>query len=173
MWSPTSIALLGVLSLMGIGLYGLLITRNLIKLVIVLQVLVKMALLALVAAGYATGQVNLGQSLAVTVLVADTVVAGSGLALAVQVRQRLGTLDATQPSELRDYALVSWLILLVSGLPWLGAAAPFFIRAARPRALHTLAVAVSVVSAACAVALLPFATSEVALSLPVGGVFGD
>ncbi len=101
MWSPTSIALLGVLSLMGIGLYGLLITRNLIKLVIVLQVLVKMALLALVAAGYATGQVNLGQSLAVTVLVADTVVAVIGLALAVQVRQRLGTLDVTQLSELR------------------------------------------------------------------------
>src|SRR5690606_37485042 len=49
----------------------------------------------------------------------------------------------------------------------------FFMREARPRALHTLAVAVSVVSAACAVALLPFATSEVALSLPVGGVFGD
>ncbi|HPV08165.1 MAG TPA: NADH-quinone oxidoreductase subunit K [Aggregatilineales bacterium] len=86
---------------MGIGLYGLLITRNLIKLVIVLQVLVKMALLALVAAGYATGQVNLGQSLAVTVLVADTVVAVIGLALAVQVRQRLGTLDVTQLSELR------------------------------------------------------------------------
>jgi len=79
----------------------LLITRNLIKLVIVLQVLVKMALLALVAAGYATGQVNLGQSLAVTVLVADTVVAVIGLALAVQVRQRLGTLDVTQLSELR------------------------------------------------------------------------
>lgn len=86
---------------MGIGLYGLLITRNLIKLVIVLQVLVKMALLALVAAGHATGQVNLGQSLAVTVLAADTVVAVIGLALAVQVRQRLGTLDVTQLSELR------------------------------------------------------------------------
>ncbi|HPV08164.1 MAG TPA: NADH-quinone oxidoreductase subunit L, partial [Aggregatilineales bacterium] len=69
--------------------------------------------------------------------------------------------------------MVSWLILLVIGLPWLGAAAAFFMREARPRALHTLAVAVSVVSAACAVALLPFATSEVALSLPVGGVFGD
>ncbi|HLV43810.1 MAG: NADH-quinone oxidoreductase subunit L [Aggregatilineales bacterium] len=69
--------------------------------------------------------------------------------------------------------MVSWLILLVIGLPWLGAAAAFFIRDAQPRVLNTLAVVVSAVSAACAVALLPFATSEVALSLPVGGIFGN
>lgn len=87
--------------LMGVGLYGLLMARNLIKLVIVLQVLVKTAILALVVAGYAIGQVNLGQSLAVTVLAADTVVAVIGLALAVQVRRRLGTLDVTQLAELR------------------------------------------------------------------------
>lgn len=87
--------------LMGVGLYGLLMSRNLIKLIIVLQVLVKTAVLALVVAGYATGQVNLGQSLAVTVLAADTVVAVIGLALAVQVRRQLGTLDVTQLAELR------------------------------------------------------------------------
>jgi NADH:ubiquinone oxidoreductase subunit K len=86
---------------MGVGLYGLLITRNLIKLVIVLQVLVKTAILALVAAGYASDQINLGQSLAVTVLAADTIVAVVGLALAVQVRQRLGTLDVTELAKLR------------------------------------------------------------------------
>ena len=86
---------------MGVGLYGLLIARNLIKLVIVLQVLVKTAMLALIAAGYASGQINLGQSLAVTVLAADTVVAVIGLALAVQVRQRLGTLDVTELAKLR------------------------------------------------------------------------
>lgn len=101
MWSPINIALLGVLMLMGVGLYGLLMSRNLIKLIIVLQVLVKTAILALVVAGYATGQVNLGQSLAVTVLAADTVVAVIGLALAVQVRRQLGTLDVTQLAELR------------------------------------------------------------------------
>lgn len=101
MWSPVNIALLGVLMLMGVGLYGLLMSRNLIKLIIVLQVLVKTAVLALVVAGYATGQVNLGQSLAVTVLAADTVVAVIGLALAVQVRRQLGTLDVTQLAELR------------------------------------------------------------------------
>jgi NADH:ubiquinone oxidoreductase subunit K len=99
--SSLTIALLAVLGLLGIGLYGLLAVRNLIKIVIVLQILGKSALLALIAAGNASGQINLGQSLALTVIVADTVVAAIGLALAVQVRRRLGTLDVRELGKLK------------------------------------------------------------------------
>jgi NADH:ubiquinone oxidoreductase subunit K len=94
------ITIIGVLGLIGIGLYGLLITRNLIKVVVALQVLVKGALLALVAAGTASGKINLGQSLAVMVIVVDTVVAVIGLALALQVKRRMGTLDVKELSTL-------------------------------------------------------------------------
>lgn len=83
----------GVIGLFGIGLYGLLATRNLIKMVAVLQVLVKAAVLALVAAGKMSGKIELGQSLAATVIVADTMLAVIGLALAVQVQRRWGTVD--------------------------------------------------------------------------------
>ena len=99
--STVEIILVGVVGLLGIGLYGLLITRNLIKIVVALQILVKGALLALVAAGEASGQVNLSQSLTITVIVADTVVAVIGLALAVQARRLLGTLDLNELSNLR------------------------------------------------------------------------
>ena len=95
------IAVIGVLGLIGIGLYGLLITRNLIKVVVALQVLVKGALLALVAAGTASGKINLGQSLAVMVIVVDTVVAVIGLALALQVKRRMGTLDVKELATLQ------------------------------------------------------------------------
>ncbi len=95
------IAVIGVLGLIGIGLYGLLITRNLIKVVVALQVLVKGALLALVAAGTASGKINLGQSLAVMVIVVDTVVAVIGLALALQVKRRMGTLDVKELATLK------------------------------------------------------------------------
>jgi NADH:ubiquinone oxidoreductase subunit K len=98
---PIKIALVTVLGLLGIGLYGLLITRNLIKIVVVLQILVKTAILALTLAGKISGQINLGQSLAVTVIVADTVVAVIGLALAVQVQRHCGTLDVKALSTLR------------------------------------------------------------------------
>jgi NADH-quinone oxidoreductase subunit K len=99
--TPLQIALIGVLGLIGIGLYGLLITRNLIKVVVALQVLVKGALLALVAAGTASGKINLGQSLAVMVIVVDTVVAVIGLALALQVKRRMGTLDVKELATLK------------------------------------------------------------------------
>ena len=99
--TPLQVTVIGVLGLIGIGLYGLLITRNLIKIVVALQVLVKGALLALVAAGTASGKINLGQSLAVMVIVVDTVVAVIGLALALQVKRRMGTLDVKELSTLK------------------------------------------------------------------------
>jgi NADH-quinone oxidoreductase subunit K len=95
------IAMIGVIGLLGVGLYGLLACRNLVKLVIAMQILVKGALLALVAAGSANGKMNLSQSLAMTVIVADTVVAVMGMALAVQVRRRLGTFDIKALASLR------------------------------------------------------------------------
>jgi NADH:ubiquinone oxidoreductase subunit K len=100
-FSPLNVAFVGVLGLLGVGLYGLLAARNLIKIVIALQILVKAAVLALVAASTASGQVNLGQSLAATVIVADTVVAVVGMALAVQVQRRFGTLDVKALSTLK------------------------------------------------------------------------
>jgi NADH:ubiquinone oxidoreductase subunit K len=96
-----TILIVGLLALLGVGLYGLLAVRNLIKVIVALQILGTGALLALVAAGAASGQVNLGQSLAATVIVADTVVAVVGLALAVQVRRTVGTLDVLALARLK------------------------------------------------------------------------
>ena len=97
----SNIVLFGVVTLLGVGFYGLLITRNLIKVEMVLQILVKAVILALVLAGRLSGNIGLGQSTAATVIVADTIVAVVGLALAVQVRRRFGTLDVPQISTLR------------------------------------------------------------------------
>ena len=92
---------IAVFGLLGVGFYGMLITRNLIKVVVALQILVKGAMLALIMAGRMAGQVNLGQSLALTVIVADTIVAVVALALAVQVRRIVGTLDVHSLTNLR------------------------------------------------------------------------
>jgi NADH:ubiquinone oxidoreductase subunit K len=99
--SPLLVVLLGVIGLLAVGLYGLLITRNLIKVVIALQILVKSAVLALVLAGRASGQIGLGQSLAATVIVADTMVAVVGLALAIQIQRRVGSVDVSAIATLR------------------------------------------------------------------------
>lgn len=92
-FNVTTIVLAAILGLAAIGLYGLMISRNMIKLVVALQILVKGAVIAFILAGNLTSTVSLGQTLALTIIVADTIVAVLGLALAVQVRQRFGTLD--------------------------------------------------------------------------------
>ena len=99
--TPLNIILMGVVALFGVGFYGLLITRNLIKVVMVLQILVKAAIVALVLAGKSSGNLGLGQSIASTVIVADTIVAVIGLALAMQVRHHFGTLDVREITSLK------------------------------------------------------------------------
>ena len=100
-FSTEQIFLIVAALLAGIGLYGLLISRNLIKIVVALQIMTKGALLALVMAGSMRNQVNLGQSMALMVIIADTIVAVIGLALAVQVRKHVGTLDIKSLTTLR------------------------------------------------------------------------
>ena len=95
------VSLVVVFILLGVGLYALLVVSNLIKVVVALQILGKGAVLALVIAGSLRGQANLGQSMALTVIVADTIVAVVGLALAVQVRRHFGTLDLKSLTKLR------------------------------------------------------------------------
>ncbi len=99
--SSINVGIVGVVALLAVGFYGLLISRNLIKVVVALQILGKAALLALITAGSISDQINLGQSFTLTVIVADTVVAVIGMAFAIQIRRRVGTLDVKQLSKLQ------------------------------------------------------------------------
>lgn len=89
----TQMAFFGVLVLIVVGIYGLMARRNLIKLVVALQLLTKGAVLALVIAGAVSGQPRLGESLAISVIAVDTVIAAVALALAIQIKRRGGSLD--------------------------------------------------------------------------------
>lgn len=94
--SLTSIALL-----LSVGLYALLVSRHLIKVIIALQIMGKSAILALVVAGNAVGRVNLAQSIALNVIVVDTIAAVLALALVVQIKRRTGILDTADLARLR------------------------------------------------------------------------
>jgi multisubunit Na+/H+ antiporter MnhC subunit len=95
------IVLVAVLSLAGTGFYCLLFTRNLIKVVVALQLIVKGVVLAFVLAGHLQQNESLAQTMAITVIVADTIVAVIGLALAVQIRLHTGSLDLKELSKLK------------------------------------------------------------------------
>lgn len=94
--------LTGIILILGVGLYGTLANRHLIKVIIALQIMVKGAILAIVVAGEAVGRVNLAQSMALTIIVVDTIVAVLALALVVQIKRRTGSLDAADLARLRQ-----------------------------------------------------------------------
>lgn len=95
------IVLLAIISLAGAGFYCLLFTRNLIKVVVALQLIVKGVVLAFVLAGHLQQNESLAQTMAITVIVADTIVAVIGLSLAVQIRLHTGSLDLKTLSKLK------------------------------------------------------------------------
>ena len=94
-------ALTAAFGMVAVGLYALLTSRHLLRILVGLQILSKGTLLALVAAGQFAGRMDVAQALVVTVIVADTVVTTVGLALAVRVWRRLGTLDLADLSTLK------------------------------------------------------------------------
>jgi NADH:ubiquinone oxidoreductase subunit K len=99
--TPQAIVMAAAIGLLAVGIYGLMASSHLIRLVIALQLVVKSAVLALVAAGARTGASSLGESVAIVVIVADTVIAVVLLALAVRVHRTFGTLDVRALSRLR------------------------------------------------------------------------
>lgn len=65
------------------------------------------------------------------------------------------------------------LILLVLGLPWLGALLVWWVGDRRPKAQVSLAIFFAVMAGLASLALIPFASNRIALNVPVGGAFGD
>ncbi len=99
--SPAAQVMAGAFVLVALGLYALLASHHLIKILVGMQIMGKGILLALVAAGQVAGQADLAQALIVTVIVADTIVTTAGLAFAVRVQRQFGTLDVRALATLK------------------------------------------------------------------------
>jgi NADH-quinone oxidoreductase subunit L len=69
--------------------------------------------------------------------------------------------------------MLSWLLLVTIGLPWMGATCIWLVGDRHPRSLHTLATIFAVITGLAALGMLPLATSAVAVRIPVGGFLGD
>ena len=99
--TATGLTICLALGLVGIGLYGLLTSRHLVKIVVALQIMTKGTLVSLLLAASTTNQLALGQSLILTVIVVDTATAVIGLALIILVKRLFGTLNLSELSTLK------------------------------------------------------------------------
>lgn len=98
--SIINILMAAILFLFGLGLYALLTLRNLIRIILALQVMVKGVIILIIVAGSIQNQIGVAQSMALTFIIADTIVAVLGMALAVQVKRLTGSLDTKDISKL-------------------------------------------------------------------------
>jgi len=90
----------GLLVLM-LGVYMLVLYRNLLRLIIGVEIIAKGITLIFLAAGIYRQDVNFIQSLLVTFIIVETVLAAIMLALAVRAHKIYGTLDIRNLSKLR------------------------------------------------------------------------
>lgn len=87
--------------LIFVGLYCLLVMRNLIKLFIGIEVISKGVSLALVATGFAKKNILVAQALAVTFIVVEVSVVATALAIIINIYRHTGSLDVRKLTKLK------------------------------------------------------------------------
>jgi NADH:ubiquinone oxidoreductase subunit K len=93
--SPYLFPLYGVFVILMVvtGLYCVLATRNLIRVLIGLEILTKAITLLIIVAGHVTGRLALAQALAITLIVIEVVVISVAAGIVLSVFRRFKTLD--------------------------------------------------------------------------------
>jgi NADH-quinone oxidoreductase subunit K len=82
-----------VILLLFVGFYCLLVTRNLIRTLIALEVLTKAVTLLIIVVGYISGQMALAQSFVITLIVIEVVIIAIAAAIVVGLHRHNNTLD--------------------------------------------------------------------------------
>jgi NADH-quinone oxidoreductase subunit K len=87
--------------LFAIGLYSLLTMKNLIRMLIGVEILSKGIMLALIATGYEKNNILTSQSLAISFIVVEVCVLATALAIIINIHRHLKTLDIENLTELK------------------------------------------------------------------------
>lgn len=84
-----------------IGLYCVLANRNLVKLLIGLEIMAKAVVLSFATAGFFRGETFFSQSLIITFIVVEVSLVAVALALVINAYRNTGSLDVNKLSKLK------------------------------------------------------------------------
>jgi NADH:ubiquinone oxidoreductase subunit K len=90
-----------VVMLLVIGFYCILVSRNLIRILIGIEVLAKAITLAIVAVGYAIKNTALSQTLAITVIIIEVFVIAIAAGLVINIYRKHDSLSADNLENLK------------------------------------------------------------------------
>lgn len=93
--------LAAVVLMFVIGIYCLLMTRNLIRILIALEVLTKAVTLLIIAVGYVTGQMSTAQSFVITLIVIEVVIIAVAAGIVIGLHRHNETLDTRKLRNLK------------------------------------------------------------------------
>ncbi len=94
--------LIGVILLFAIGIYSLLVTTNLIRVLVSIEVLTKGVTLMLIAVGYATGQMAQAEAYVITIIVIEVILLAIATGIVLGLYRESGdilTHDIPTPKE--------------------------------------------------------------------------
>lgn len=83
------------------GFYCIVVTRNLIRTLIGLEILTKAVTLLIIVAGYVTGHTALAQAFAITLIIIEVVVLAVAAGIIINVFRHTDSLDARNLQNLR------------------------------------------------------------------------
>jgi len=92
---------LSAIILCVIGLYCILVTYNLIRVLIGLEILIKAVTLLIIAVGYITGREALAQSLVITIIVIEVVLITVAVGVVLGIRSHNDSLDVRKIRNLK------------------------------------------------------------------------
>ena len=91
----------GVVLVLIVGFYGVLTTRNLIRVLIGLEVLTKAVTMLIIVAGYSVGQIALAQALAITLILIEVAVIVVAISIVLCVYRHSRSIDTALLREIK------------------------------------------------------------------------
>lgn len=92
---------IAVAILICIGLYTMIVAKNMLRILIAFEIMSKGVLLALITAGSVNGKIEFSQALAITVIVIDVVFIAIALAIVMIAQKNKKSLDIRKLTNLK------------------------------------------------------------------------
>jgi len=83
------------------GIYCLVVTRSMIRAIIGIELLIKAVTLLIILAGHLTGRTALAQSLVITIIIIEVVIAATAAGIALSVFKHANSLDVRSLRNLK------------------------------------------------------------------------
>ena len=94
--------LIAAVLLLVIGIYCLIVTRNLIRVILGIEVLTKAATLLMIGAGYVNGHMDVAQAYVVTIIVIEVVLLIISVGILYSIYKKTGAITVDKISNLKE-----------------------------------------------------------------------